>query len=136
LEALPQITDALSRGPVIFDRYFASALVYGGLDGLDASWLYRAQMESMPKPNLYLLLDIPVEESIRRRPERRDRYESNIEYMNKVRTAYRALWAEKTWQLIDGVGTIEEVTHRIMKSILPLCAKIASDADLKRRCGM
>ncbi len=118
LERVPEIEAALKKGPVVFDRYWASAVVYGGLDGLDREWLEVTQGRPMPKADLWLLLDISIDESIRRRPERRDRYESNYEFLEKVRQEYLKLFREKkaareNWQIIDGTKSVEEVEAEI-----------------------
>ena len=136
-EVLSEINAALAKGPVIFDRYTPSALVYGGLDGLDVAWLEKINA-SLPQPDVYIYLDIPIAESFKRRPERRDRYESDRAYLEKVRDGYLKLfggddaWQQKAssdggwwskrvawqakpcWYIIDGLGTVEEVHERIM----------------------
>src|ERR1700742_1765878 len=38
-----------SGKPIVFDRYWASAIVYGGLDGVAEDWLYTLG-EFMPQP--------------------------------------------------------------------------------------
>jgi thymidylate kinase len=126
LELLPQIMEALTRGPVVFDRYTASGLVYGGLDGLDPKWIELVNA-SLPEPDLWILLDAPVAVGFERRPERRDRIESNREYLEKVRTGYLELFNSKqmkqieegvhvdnfSWRMVSAIGTIDEVAARI-----------------------
>lgn len=118
LEVLPAIKQALAAGQsVVFDRYYASALVYGGLDGLDEEWISKIQ-SPMPEPDLFILLDISVEESVKRRPERRDRYEEDLSFMERVRERYLQLFAAKAaaglpWQIVDGTGTVEDVHKRV-----------------------
>lgn len=133
LECLPQIQALTKKGkPIVFDRYCASGIVYGGLDGLDRAWLESIQ-KVMPEPNAYVLLDVSEEESIRRRPERRDEYEKRAGFMSKVRVSYLRLFGEKSdqyistnngfthfcqiWRVVDGMGTVEEVQARIRKAI-------------------
>jgi len=127
LEKLGDIYAAIHSGKtVVFDRYWASAVVYGGLDGLDVEWIKKIQAP-LPEPDLWLFLDIPPEESLRRRPERRDRYEKQPGLMERVRDSYRKLFIENgaedgsvrslrksKWHIIDGMGTKEEVHARIM----------------------
>lgn len=125
LELLPEILKHDNKQQtVIFDRYWASAVVYGTLDGLDEEWIRRIQAP-LPDPDLWFFLDIPASESIRRRPERRDRYEQQPGLMPKVRDRYRALFegeaakeenqgVGKSWFIIDGMGTKEEVHERIL----------------------
>lgn len=121
LELLPQIAVAHARGPVVFDRYYASALVYGGLDGLDVKWIQLIQAP-LPEPDVWVLIDVSPEEGVRRRPERRDRYEKQADLMEKVRASYLRLFEERraarnAWRVVDGHGTIEEVQARIAGAI-------------------
>lgn len=131
LESLPAIEGALARGPVVFDRYWASAAVYGALDGLDRDWLMRTQADPMPPVDVWILLDVPVEESFRRRPQRRDRYELDRNYLERVRLEYRRLFgvddlepigadwmlARPGWWVVDGTGTVEEVHERVWRVV-------------------
>jgi dTMP kinase len=122
IELLPAIYEAEARGPVIFDRYWQSAVVYGTLDGLDLAWLRTVQEAPMPKADINILIDVPIEEGFKRRPERRDRYETNREFLEKVRVGYLQMWEAqldhlgvgyRPWFVVDGIGTVEEVHKRI-----------------------
>jgi len=119
-ELAPAIEAAACEGHVVFDRFSASALIYGTLDGLDPAWIESIQA-SLPKPNLWILLDVPVEEGFRRRPERRDRYESDRSYLEKVREGYLKLFSERAkcekWVVVDGRGTIGQVHARIWEEV-------------------
>lgn len=134
-EIADEIYEQLESGRhVVLDRYWPSGYVYGVCDGLDATWLRRIH-SSLPVPDVMFLLDVPPEESVRRRPERRDRYEKDG-LMGRRREIYLSLWNEqmkpvhdftcpapedrcdcdtKTWRIIDGLGTPEEVHERILK---------------------
>ena len=119
LELLPAIREAIRRGPVVFDRYWQSAYVYGGLDGIEQGWLDEVLCESIPLADINILLDIPVEESFRRRPDRRDHYEANREFLEKVRVEYLRLFRdrgrrENNWYIVDGTGAVPQVQERIM----------------------
>lgn len=135
LERGAQLRTASFRGHVVLDRYDASAMVYGALDGLDLDWITSTNAQLPVRPDVYILLDAPVEESFRRRPERRDRYESNRPYLEKVRVEYLRLFTEKheanlrraqgdgktrstfipgpAWRVVDAMGTVEEVSARV-----------------------
>jgi dTMP kinase len=130
LEILPEIEMARRIGPVVFDRYWQSAVVYGVLDGLSPELALRIQAGALPQADVNILIDISVEESFKRRPERRDRYETDAEYMQKVRNGYLRLWGERSdrggkyaadadrWIVVDGIGTVEEVQERIRSKIV------------------
>jgi thymidylate kinase len=124
LEIMPEIAAAKAKGPVVFDRYWQSAVVYGTLDGLSPVLAYNIQAGALPQADVNILIDIPVEEGFRRRPERRDRYETDREFLEKVRVGYLRLWGERSdrdvygasaerWRVVDGLGTVEEVAARV-----------------------
>lgn len=124
LERLTDLVKALHEGPVVSDRYLASGLVYGKADGLDPDYLYMLQRH-LPQPDLQILIDIDPEDSVRRRPERRDRYEQQAGYMEKVTLGYRELWknspkGDSWWVTVNGRGTIEEVFGRVMAIVREL----------------
>jgi dTMP kinase len=123
LELFPKIRQ--TPGNIVFDRYWQSGYVYGKLEGLDTEWLDIIQRQPMPSAELNIFLDVPVEESFKRRPERRDRYEADQTFLNKVRSEYLKLWVNGAvgggiWATVDGMGTVEEVHNRIMTLICDL----------------
>jgi thymidylate kinase len=125
IELMPRVGELRMRNKhVVFDRYYGSALVYGGLDGLEEEWIARIQAP-LPEPDAWVLIDIPPEESVRRRPERRDRYEKQPGLMGRVRQSYLSLFKRQGahWHVVDGLGTVEEVHERVwyaIKSTVPM----------------
>lgn len=124
LEMLPMIKDALDNGPVILDRFWPSALVYGVADGLDEEWLWQIHAE-FPPCDAYVLLDVDPSTSLERRPERRDRYE-NDSLMGKRAEIYRRLWADEmdasngiwpAWFKVDARGN-KRTTHDRLVDVL------------------
>lgn len=94
-DAAPEIVDALDSGKnVVADRYWGSGLVYGESDGLDRGMLERVH-EYLPQPDVWVLLDVPVEESFRRRPARGDVYESNYKKLEWIRQRYLKFFEEE-----------------------------------------
>jgi dTMP kinase len=121
LEAAPAIMQRLAKGPLVLDRYWPSGVVYGGAHGLPQEWLIRIH-STLPKPDLCMYLEIPVEESVRRRPDRRDRYERQAGLMEDVAQRYRALFEaaadlKQPWVIINGLGTQAEVAARIENAV-------------------
>lgn len=124
LEHLQLLTEfALSPDNLlILDRYKLSGLVYGIADGLNAEWLQTIQ-SCLPDADLNILIDISVDESKRRRPERRDYYEKNFAMLEVVRDAYRdhfhhMLMDEPSeFEIIDGQLPVSEVTKKIVEAI-------------------
>lgn len=120
LEKQADLVDAMSYSGVVLDRYTASALVYGALDGVDPKWIDDLNSQLRVQPDLNILLDISSEESFARRPDRRDRYERDRDRMDRARMEYLRLFVERAeegayerWVVVDGSGTIEQVAERI-----------------------
>ena len=174
IERTADLKAAALRGHVICDRYDVDALVYGALDGLEPAWLEGINAQLPVKPDLYILLDVPVDEGFKRRPARRDRYERDVKRMEDVRVAYLKLFTQRQeeytasvilpkrpcktcgggmsgtinpdtgksymnccsdcggidkllahisqdkmprWRVVDGTGTIEEVSARVREAV-------------------
>lgn len=126
-DAAVDIYDYLSAERIVIcDRWVPSAICFGEADGLDATWLQRIN-EVLPIADLNILIDVPEEEALRRRPQLRDRYEKDRAKQAVVRANYDTLWeageAEDdpdAWVRVDGVGTEEEVAERIWKPVATL----------------
>jgi dTMP kinase len=125
LEVVPDINAAFEMGhSVVVDRYWPSGFAYGGIDGLDTDWLIKLH-SSLPQPDLFILLEIDPSLSVRRRPERRDRYEKQSGLMERVAIAYQELWERMItagkvgWHIVDGQHSIEEVYEIILRLVLP-----------------
>ena len=73
------IAPALARGEwVILDRYYFSTIAYQGAAGLDLAMLQAVNEAFAPPPDVLLLLDLPVAESLKRiktRGEQSDEFE-------------------------------------------------------------
>lgn len=122
LELAGTIREELRAGnSVVLDRYWGSAMAYGMADGLDPLFI-KTIHEGLPQPDLWLLLDIPPEESSRRRPERRDRYEKQPGLMAQVSKNYKAWFEENSasgrWVVIDGTGPAAAVHARVWAAVV------------------
>lgn len=111
-ECVQELQEARKAGPVVCDRYWPSGYAYGSANGLPAPFL-EAVHSLLPAPDVCLFLDISVEESWKRRPERRDRYEKQPEMLHRVRWSYLELFRRHDWVVIDAMGSPEEVQTRI-----------------------
>jgi dTMP kinase len=135
-EVAGEIDDLLGMGRhVVCDRFWMSGLVYGMADGLDRDWLLRVH-ESLPQPDLWILLDADPKVSIERRPERRDRYERDDKaefrrqlYLEEFRKNDRDVVPWTPWRIVDAVGTVDEVSARIQQIVE---AHLGRDLFLKR----
>lgn len=133
LEFVQEIQDYLEDGyTVICDRYIVSGEVYGAADGLSPAYLERL-FSFLPQPDITFLLDIPVEESFRRRPDRNgDRYEEDKAKLEDIRQRYLKLFQRRAytnprkwhiynnswkWQIIDGTQSPQEILKKILDII-------------------
>jgi dTMP kinase len=104
------------EGVLVLDRYYGSGIAYGEADGLDPKFL-RTIHKALPPADLWLFVDITPEESVKRRPERRDEYETRAGFMHKVRDRYLDMFENPSmpgsWHVIDGTGSEQAVHDRI-----------------------
>lgn len=107
----------------ILDRYTMSSIVYGGVNGLPDEWLWQVQ-EHLPQPDMWFYLDIPIEESIKRRPDRRDRIELDIPYLKKVRQRYLSIFHNERhadrlrWHIINAMDSVGSVSEKIWDQVI------------------
>ena len=108
-----------SENVTVLDRYWVSGYAYGVADGLDSDWLWRVHA-LLPEPALYVLLDVPHEESFRRRPERRDAYEADPGRLARARAAYLEIFRDPRvarfgeWRVVDGTRSVEDVHAEVL----------------------
>jgi len=125
---------ALKRGSVGHDRYYLSSVVYGKVEGLDEDWLWEVHA-LLPQPRIHILLDAPVDEGFKRRPERRDANERNRDKLQLVRREYLRVFREAGpargltttlasgeavpvhFVIVNGEGTVDEVHNRMLDAI-------------------
>ena len=118
------IRPALLKGQhVVTDRFLASSLAYQGYaSGLPIDEVLSLSLfatESLT-PDLTILIDIPIEESFKRRGQSPDRFEQeDRSFHEKVRKGYLELAkAEKEkWIVVDWTGTLEEVASLVDQAI-------------------
>tara|TARA_B100000686_G_C16751738_1_gene952960 strand:+ start:1228 stop:1848 length:621 start_codon:yes stop_codon:yes gene_type:complete len=108
---------------VVSDRFLASSIVYQGFaTGLPVNEVRGLSVFATNGllPDLTILIDVPVAESMRRRTDTPDRFESEtVEFHEKVRQGYLTL-AENTsdeWAVIDGSGSLKHVSEAIDEAI-------------------
>ena len=119
------IIPALERGNVVIcDRYADSTLAYQGYGrGINLEWLEKLNAFATAglKPDITLLVDLPVDEALNRMQSKSfDRIEmEGIEFLNKVRSGYLELTDRfsKRYFMIDGMETIEEISKKIINKI-------------------
>lgn len=117
-EKRDEILSLLHAGELlIINRYTESNLAYGTANGLETDWLANLE-KGMPKADLVLVLDAPMQSvTPRRSEERKDLYERSTSLQSKARTAYRRLAPRIGWTVIDARGSVAEVQKRLMKTV-------------------
>ena len=114
------ILPALERGAVVLlDRYYFSTVAYQGARGIDPQAI-RAENEAFaPKPDLLVILDLPVEEALRRvgksRAEMADAFEQ-ADSLQRVKAIYDSFDDPFVLRL-DGAAPEEQITQRILEQV-------------------
>ena len=120
------ILPALNAGQVVIcDRYYDATLVYQGYArGLDLSIIHALDDIVVPdmKPFLTILLDLDVEEGLRRnrRAQKEDRFElETVEFHNRVRQGFMKIAGEEPdrVKIVDASQGKDEVTRDIIKIV-------------------
>ena len=125
------IHPALKEGKIVLcDRYADATLSYQGFGrGLDLDWIEEIHARSVEnaKPDLTFLLDLPVEEGLRRAWERlekdqtkEDRFEKEaVDFHQRVREGYLTLARKESQRIIILDGRKDEQSlHREIVSHL------------------
>ena len=98
---------------VIMNRYAESNLVYGLTNGLKLSWLEGLDA-GLPKSDLVIVLDVPQNESFKRKRQNRDKFEKNAKFSQTISRTYRKLAKKKRWKIIDATQSKDDVHQDIM----------------------
>jgi len=116
-EKLKEIQDALSKNYIlIMNRYYQSNLVYGKANGQDLKWLLNLD-SGLPKENLVILLDVRPKDSFSRKKTRRDKFEKDKEFAQKIIHNYKTLAKKFGWKIVNASQTQEQV-HKNIKEIV------------------
>ena len=99
---------------VIMNRYAESNLVYGLVNGLKLSWLENLDA-GLPKSDLVIVLDVPQNESFKRKKTNRDKFEKNKIFSQTISKTYRKMAKKKRWKIVDATNSINEVHQDIMQ---------------------
>ncbi len=120
------ILPSLNKGDwVISDRFCGSTLAYQGY-GRKLDIKLIKQLETIAtqgvSPDITFLLDIPIDESIRRRVHREeDRMEQEgREFLSNVSIGFKALCEENKWKRISALKSTEDIISEIKSEIQKL----------------
>jgi dTMP kinase len=118
------ILPALDAGKaVICDRFFDASTAYqGSARGLDLAAVRQLNLLATGglKPDLTLVLDLPVEVGLRRLGRRPDRIESEaLEFHERVRQGYLAVASLEEFRIkvIDAAGSIGDISIKVKDAV-------------------
>ena len=120
------IRPTLDQGDwVISDRFCGSTLAYQGYGRkLDINLIKDLEAIATQgiAPDITFLLDIPIEESIRRRKNRKDdRIEQEgREFLSNVSLGFQALSEDSNWKKISAIDSKEKIISEIKSEIKKL----------------
>ena len=102
---------------LVCNRYRDSNIAYGLANGLEKKWLENLDL-GLPKPDLTILIDIPITESVIRKTKNRDRYEKNKKFLKNVKSRYMKLATMRKWKIIKGDRSKGEVSKDIWNIVV------------------
>jgi dTMP kinase len=129
------IRPALEAGHwVLSDRFSGSTAAYQGYGrGLSLPLIEQLSLIACRglQPDLTLLLDVPLAESLRRRGHRpADRIEASGEaFLARVCAGFVALAVQPGWQRLDGTQPAEQVSAALQAAITQCCKADRPGAD-------
>lgn len=118
-----EIVNWLSTGCIVIaDRYIPSGLAYGMANNLQLEWMTCLE-QGLPEADLVIVIDVPVNISLRRLRNSGDTYERNRAFLTRVRNCYIKLSKKFNWIIINGNRSKDEVfrdVHNIIVKCLSL----------------
>ena len=127
--------DLVADTSVVCARWWPSAVVYAGEDGLDAE-VIRAHSSFLPEPDLYVLLDV-VPVTIAGRFDPGERYEAKVEVQERLADGYRRLWADRAavlpgkWVVVNAGREPAAVADQVWSKVWPLRSELAESRQLR-----
>ena len=117
-EKLFEIKRANSKNSiVIMNRYYESNFVYGIVNGMNLKWLESLD-SNLPKSDLVIVLDVSQKESFNRKKSKRDKFEKNKQFSQKISKTYKKLAKKYHWKIINAAGSKQDIHQSIMKVVL------------------
>ena len=110
-----------SQFAILQHRYYLSAPAYQGGDRADQIKLLRSQQRIAPRPDLVILLDVSIDDALRRlqaRKKSRHVFETR-RFLSEVRRRYLDLASDRAESIvvINGSGTIDRVAKRVWDAL-------------------
>lgn len=120
------IKPSLKAGKVVIsDRYFYSSLAYQWARGLDLEWLIDLNRFAI-RPDLVILLDLPVKESMKRLRSRsiKSEFDKIYELQKKVRENYLKLTERfREIKIVNALDDVDSVHRQIVALVEALLEK-------------
>ncbi len=113
------IKPALKTGKLVLsERYVYSSFAYQSARGARMSWLASIN-KHVPKPDLAVLIDVPVETSLARmKPTRKlDKFERDLQLQHRVRRNYLRIAKRERLKVVNGARPIDEVQADLRKLV-------------------
>nr|MBF0221338.1 dTMP kinase [Desulfobulbaceae bacterium] len=111
------INPALRQGKVVLtDRYYLSTAAYQGAAGIDSESILKINEEFAPRPDLAIIIELPVEESVLRIEKYRKESLNDFEQEESLRRVSQAFSGMKRdfIRRVDGLKNIDAVHQEIM----------------------
>ena len=119
------IAPSLAAGSIVLsDRYFLSSAAYQGAAGLEPE-IILSRNDFAPTPDLALIFEIEVDESIRRITQKRGDVLNDfeqIESLKKVDAVFRNMNCDYI-RRVDATGSIDRVANQVKKMCLNILAE-------------
>lgn len=123
IDVRDNIAPALAAGThVVMDRYYLSSVVYQGVLGLDPAEIRAANEAFAPRPDLTLILDLPVQVAVGRIQAARGTTNTfeGVDYLEQVRALYLEFAREDGIETVDASAAAERVHVALLARVLAL----------------
>lgn len=131
------IAPALAAGKIVItDRYYHSSMAYQGALGLDPGEIKRLHADFAPRPDIVVILELPLPEVQRRLQQRGGPLSpafERLDYLARVAVIFQSIRGENIVR-VDGLGSPDEVHARIVahvQGILPAVSLLAASPEKK-----
>lgn len=114
-----EIKPMLDRGYIVIsERYMESTLAYQGAMGLPMDWLLELH-RFVPKPDLTIVLDVPVDTAIGRLMSRRELevFEVDRDFLERVRSLLLGRAREVGYPVVDASGDVDSVVNEVLELV-------------------
>jgi dTMP kinase len=122
LDVSENIAPGLESGKIIVvDRYYYSNMAYQGALGLDMEKIRSENEKFAPRPDIVIILDATPKTGLDRIKNKRKEelnYFETLEYQEKVRELFLRMKDYDNVRILDGSGTLEEVSEKIRNLVL------------------